>query len=845
MDIGENKGEVETREAIETVTAEAVASTGSGLVAASEVLPPNLFLLPVSQTTLFPGMVLPLILPEGKLTKAVEFVTEGSGYLGVILVSGASEKPVATAPLSTIQGVLGKEEDPRPEKPTQQEEAHSEYLRYGVAAKILKKINLPDNQVSVLLAGLQRFELKRVVSTEPYDVGNVSYLHDELRRDIELEALMRSALQQFKTISRDNPLISEEVKVALVNVDGPGKLADFMSSVLIRDVADYQRLLSLTSVKERLLVLLQILKREQDLQTVQKKIQDQINEKVTSAQKEFYLNEQLKSIQKELGRFNDDKSKTANRFHERLKGKTLKPEVETRIQEELEKHLTLNEQSSEYSVSTNYLDWLTSLPWGVRTQDSLNLKQSENILNEDHYGLKEVKNRILEFLAVRKLRGSSPAEGVSSILCLVGPPGTGKTSLGRSIARALGRKFFRFSVGGMRDEAEIKGHRRTYVGAMPGKILQGLKRVGSQNPVFLLDEIDKIATGWASGGDPASALLEVLDPEQNSEFLDHYLDVPFDLSDVLFITTANTLDTIPRPLLDRLEVIQLHGYTDREKVDIAKRHLIPKLQKKNALADAGIELSTPVLNHIVSRYARESGVRNLEKQLDRIFRKLALRFARGGAGKKVPAVKESQLPAFLGQPPFDIDERKNSQPPGVVTGLAWTSYGGEVLRVEAVTVPGRQGLTLTGTLGQVMQESASLAYTLVRQKTSRLGLDPRFFEKNQIHLHVPAGATPKDGPSAGVTMVTALLSLLSKKSVPTDIAMTGEVTLSGRVLPVGGIREKLLAAKRAGVTRIFIPKANMRDLKEVDKEVKQGLTITPVSRISDLVLHVFGRGFLT
>ena len=470
-------------------------------------------------------MILPLVIPEGKLTQTIENVLTGAGYIGVILTHSRQDD-VATGPTTSVTGMpvaatppaAGSAADPH----------LGSFCRFGVAAKVLKKINLPDNQVSILLTGLQRFELQRVVSTEPYYVGNVKYLPDEVVKDTEMEALLRAVLQQFKVISKDNPLISEEVKVALVNIDGPGKLADFMASILIRDVQDYQELLQTPDVRTRLRKLLVLLQREHDVQSVQRKIQEDINQKVSNAQKEFYLNEQLRLIQKELGRASDDKSQLLQKFGERMKALTLTPEAKKRIDDEMEKIQIINENSSEFSVAINYLDWVTALPWGVRTQDDLSLTHARKVLNEDHYGLKEVKERILEFLAVKKLKKSH--EG--TVFALFGPPGTGKTSLGKSVARALGRKFFRFSVGGMRDEAEIKGHRRTYVGAMPGKLIQGLKRVGSQNPVFLIDEIDKISTSWATGGDPASAPLELLDPEQNAEFLDHYLDIPFNCSEV-------------------------------------------------------------------------------------------------------------------------------------------------------------------------------------------------------------------------------------------------------------------------------------------------------------------------
>ncbi len=781
-------------------------TSSADVVMGSDAPPSHLFLIPVAHTTLFPGMVVPLILPEGKLAKTAEHVLENGGYVGVV-----------------FQNPLGK-----PKGSTH------EFSRYGVAAKILKKINLPDNQVSVLLAGVHRFEIGTLEKRDPYFEASVKYLFEEVRRDTELEALLRSSLSQFKNIAKDNPLISEEVKVALVNIDGPGKLADVMASVLVRDAEDYQTMLSLSNVKGRLHHLLLLLKKEQDVQSVQKKIQEDINTKISSAQREFYLSEQLKVIQKELGGYQDTRSRLMDKFQERLKTRKLPDEVKVRLEEEMQRLGVLHEHSSEFAVCLNYLDWTTSLPWGIRTPERMDLDRAAKILDEDHHGLKEVKQRILEFLAVRKLKKSS--EG--SILCFVGAPGTGKTSLGKSIARALDRKFFRFSVGGMRDEAEIKGHRRTYVGAMPGKLIQGLKRVGAQNPVFLIDEVDKIGTGWASGGDPASALLELLDPEQNTEFHDHYVDLPYNCSEVLFLTTANTLDTIPAPLLDRMEIIQLHGYTESEKLQIAKKHLVPKQLEKHALPRGTLRFTDKALKHLITNYAREAGVRNLEKCIARICRKVAYKVVRGRV-KKVVIDRPEIVGKYLGLPTFS-PEKALASVPGVATGLAWTSSGGEVLSVESVSVEGgKGGFTLTGQLGEVMQESANIAYTFVRNHTDRLNLGKRFFDKNILHLHVPAGATPKDGPSAGITMAASLYSLLSHKPLKAGLAMTGELTLSGRVLPVGGIKEKLLAAKRMGFRTVIVPSENARDLKELEPELRKGLKVLKVSSMEECLRHLF------
>ncbi|NBX67725.1 MAG: endopeptidase La [Proteobacteria bacterium] len=832
--LDDKKTKATKQRVLEEVSVSGAPSGASSLIPVDEILPPTLFLLPVAHTTLFPGMMVPLILPEGKLTKTLEKVMEKDGVLGVILNRDPEAGNVAAGPTTSIsglpvEGVVATQ--PKHEKKRAVKE--TPFHRYGVAARILKKINLPDNQVSVLLSGLQRFEIQEVLSTDPFYVASVKYLYEELEKGTELEALIRSCLSRFKQISKDNPLISEEVKVALVNIDGPGKLADFMASVLIRDVKDYQDFLAQADVKDRLHSLLLLLKKEEDVQSVQRRISDEINQKVSAAQREFYLNEQLKLIQKELGKNGNDRNRVIEKFKDRLKDKTLPNEVKNKIDEEFDKLSTLAEHSSEYSVSINYLDWVSSLPWGVRSKESYDLKKAREVLEKDHYGLKEVKERILEFLAVRKLKQTS--EG--TIICFVGPPGTGKTSLGKSIATALNRKFIRFSVGGMRDEAEIKGHRRTYVGAMPGKLIQGVKRAGTQNPVFLIDEIDKIGSSY-TGGDPASALLELLDPEQNTDFLDHYLDLPFDCSDIFFITTANSLDTIPPALLDRMEVITLSGYTDSEKLNIARKYLIPKQLKKNALKSGDVKFLEKGLKLLVQQYARESGVRVLERQISRVCRKAAYRIA---SGKNQPLVVEDSkvLEKLLGLPPYPPEDISRDKWVGTATGLAWTQYGGDVLSVESAQVEGRGGFVLTGSLGEVMQESANIAYTFVRGKAQALELPKKYFDRFSLHLHVPAGATPKDGPSAGVTMAASLYSLVTQKPLKPGVAMTGELTLTGKVLPVGGIKEKLLAAKRAHIKTVLLPKQNVRDFKEIESEVRQGLKVIFVSHMDDCLKHLF------
>lgn len=800
----------------------------------SLVLPARLPLLPVAQTTLFPGMLVPYVLPEGNLAKMVEKVADGDGLLGIVVAKDPQADTIATAPTSAAAAALGGEAAVPIEL-----ETVGDFLRFGIAARVVKRINLPDNQVSVLVTGLERFELEGVDrpgdGLGPTVHGQVKYRAEVLERSTEVEALLRSCLAQFKQIARDNPLISEEVRVALVNIDGPGKLADFMASVLLRDRATYQLFLGEFRVRERLQHLMLLLKKESEVQAVQRKIQEDVNQKVTSAQREFLLNEQLKLIQKELGRTGDERARLKEKFLDRIASKLVPDEAKKRIDEELEKLDALSEQSAEYAVAVNYLDWLTALPWSVVSVEQQSLRVAKRKLDADHYGLRDVKDRILEFLAVRKRR----VGGRAAILCLVGPPGTGKTSLGKSIAAALGRKFVRFSVGGMRDEAEIKGHRRTYVGAMPGKIIQALKRVGTQNPVFLIDEVDKIGAAIGTGADPASALLELLDPEQNREFLDHYLDVPFDCSDIFFVTTANTTDSIPPPLLDRLEVIQLSGYTDLEKRAIAERYLLPKQLEENGVGGGALTLTDQAVRLLMERYAREAGLRNLEKQIARLCRKAAYRLEMGhGAPLKVDSAKD--LEKWLGPAPYPPEPPGKKFPPGVAVGLAWTSYGGEVLTVESSVVSGKGTVTLTGTLGRVMQESATIAMTLLRRYAPALDLPDDYFERHAFHVHVPAGATPKDGPSAGVTLLASLYSVVSGRPTSPKVAMTGELTLTGKILPVGGIKEKVLAARRNGVEVVLIPEENARDVKLLPPELRKTLRFVPVGNAAAALKAVFG-----
>lgn len=615
-------------------------------------------------------------------------------------------------------------------------------------------------------------------------------------------------------------------------VEDTGKLADFVASMTSAEPHELQEILETMDVKKRVEKVILLLKKELEVSRLQKKITKQIEEKIARHQKEFFLREQLKEIKKELGLEKDEKTSEVERFEERAKDLVFTEEAKKRFDEEMEKLRLLEPNSAEYAVSRNYLDWLTAVPWGVFSEDNYDIAKAARVLNRDHYGLEDIKERILEFISTGKMKGNI----TGSIICFVGPPGVGKTSIGKSVAEALNRKFYRFSLGGMRDEAEIKGHRRTYIGAMPGKFLQSLKVVGTANPVIMLDEIDKI--GMSFQGDPASALLEVLDPEQNSQFLDHYLDVRFDLSNILFIATANQLDTIPLPLLDRMEVMQLSGYILKEKLEIARRFLVPKQIKDHGMKKGMVKIGSDAMARIIDGYAREAGVRSLENAIRKIMRKSTRKFAE--SADKAITITKNNLEEYLGKPRFMDESLYNNSIPGVVLGLAWTSMGGATLYIEATAVPSRsKGFKQTGQLGNVMKESTEIAYTYINSRIKEYGGDTEFFEKNIIHLHVPAGATPKDGPSAGITMATALYSLMKGKPVKRHIAMTGELTITGKVLPIGGVKEKTLAAKRAKVKTIIFPLENKKDWDELPDYIKTGLKVQFVNYFDDVLKIVF------
>jgi len=670
--------------------------------------------------------------------------------------------------------------------------------------------------------------LKKITQTEPYLKAKVEVIEDKVEQTTELEALVRNLTGLFQRVIELAPNLPSELNVAVLNIPDPGSLADFIAANINLKFEERQEILETINVTERIKKLTAFVNRELEVLELGSKIQAQAKEEMTKAQREFFLREQLKAIQKELGE-TDERTIEINELRQKIAEAKLPPEANKEAEMELERLAKMPPGAAEYTVSRTYLDWLTNLPWSRNTEDNLDISQASRVLNEDHYDLDKVKERILDYLAVRKLKPDTKGP----ILCFVGPPGTGKTSVGQSIARALGRKFVRMSLGGIRDEADIRGHRRTYVGALPGRIIQGLRRAGSNNPLFMLDEIDKMGVDFR--GDPAAALLEVLDPEQNFSFVDHYLDVPFDLSKVMFITTANIIDPVPPALRDRMEVIELPGYTENEKLHIAKKFLIPKQLKENGLTPEQLEISDETVLGIIRNYTREAGVRNLEREIGTICRKVARRIAE--ERKEITVVTKEMLHDYLGAEKFHYELAEKADEVGVATGLAWTPAGGDIIFVEASLVPGKGNLILTGRLGEVMQESARAALTYARSLTANwtppADFGKSFYEETDVHIHVPAGAIPKDGPSAGVTMAVALISALYKKPVCKDIGMTGEITLRGKILPVGGIRDKVLAAHRAGLKKIVLPKENEKDLEEVPQEVKEELQFIFVETIDE------------
>jgi ATP-dependent Lon protease len=746
-------------------------------------IPEELPILPAGENILFPFIIVPLATQEQRVVQLID---------------------AAMAENKTI-GVFAQRADQPP--------PHNLYS-IGSAALIVRMFKLPDGSIRAFLQGLARIRLKKITQTEPYLKAKVEVVEEKVKKTTELEALARNLQNLFQRVVEIAPNLPAELGIAAMNMPEPGSLADFVAAHINLKREEAQEILETLDVTERIKKLTGYINRELEILELGSKIQSQIKGEMDKAQREFLLREQLKAIQKELGEV-DERTMEINELKAKIEAAKLPPEAQKEAEQELDRLAKMPPAAAEYTVVRTYLDWLISLPWAKSTEDNLDIVQAAAVLDEDHYDLNKVKERILDYLAVRKLKKDMKGP----ILCFVGPPGTGKTSVGQSIARALERKFFRMSLGGIRDEAEIRGHRRTYVGALPGRILQGIRRAESNNPVFMLDEIDKVGIDFR--GDPSAALLEVLDPEQNFAFVDHYLAVPFDLSKVIFITTANIVDPIPPALQDRMEVIELPGYTEQEKLHIAKKFLLPKQLKENGLSPERLQVSDEALLDIIRSYTREAGVRNLEREISAICRKVARQVAAGS--EQSIMVTPDKLQEYLGAQRFRYELAEEADEIGVATGLAWTQAGGDVIFVEATPVSGKGNLILTGHLGEVMQESARAALTYARSKAASLGIEENFYEKKDVHIHVPAGAIPKDGPSAGVTMAVALISALTQRPVSKEVGMTGEITLRGKVLPVGGIKEKVLAAHRAGIKKVILPKENEKDLEEVPQEIKEEL----------------------
>jgi ATP-dependent Lon protease len=711
----------------------------------------------------------------------------------------------------------------------------------GVAAAIHRMIKSPDGTIRLLVQGVERIRIEEWIAEKPYLRARVSTVPETVEEGLEIEALMRNAVDLLRRLVSLVSQLPDELLTAAINLDDPRQLVYFIATNIRMEIPDAQAILELESVRDKFLKLTSIMTKELEVLELGRKIQTEAQSEMEKMQREYFLREQMKAIQKELGE-QDEQAVEVEEYRKKIMEAGMSEEAAREALRELSRMEKMPTQAAEYSVIKTYLDWLTEMPWQVATEDQLDIPHARQVLDEDHYDLEDIKERILEYLAVRKLKLERrddrkeeltdhirrEREGV--ILCFVGPPGTGKTSLGRSIARALGRKFIRMSLGGMRDEAEIRGHRRTYIGAMPGRVIQGLKRVGTRNPVFMLDEIDKIGSDWR--GDPSSALLEVLDPEQNRDFRDHYLDVPFDLSQVMFITTANMLSPIPAPLRDRMEILELDGYTEEEKLRIAQQYLLPRQIRENSLRPAEVSFSDDAMRAIIRDYTREAGVRNLERQIGTVCRKIATRVAQE-EGVSVH-VERDDLVEYLGKPRFYFEAAERTEIPGVATGLVWTPTGGDITFIEATQMKGNRRLTLTGKLGDVMKESAQAAVSYVRSKASELGIDENAFSESDLHIHVPAGAVPKDGPSAGVAIATALVSLLTGRKVRSDVAMTGEITLRGQVLPVGGIKQKVLAAARVGLDTVVLPERNKPDLDEVPEEIRKQLHFVFAERVDDV-----------
>ncbi|MDX6605702.1 MAG: ATP-dependent Lon protease [Solirubrobacterales bacterium] len=788
--------DVETPQ-LEVVELPDVEDLGSG----RERLPDALPILPLRETVTYPDTLTPLSVGQERSIQLVNEVLSGNRMLAMV----ASKDP--------------ENDTPGPD----------DLYGVGVAGTVARMMKVPDGTLRILVQGSERIRILDYVTEQPYLVARIEEMPDVIETSTELEALTRNVQSTFSEIIEAIPYLPEELQLAVANLDEPTALSHLIAGALRISTEEKQELLETVNVTKRLRRLSEILTRELEVVQLGSKIQSQVESEIDKGQREYFLRQQLKAIQEELGE-GDEQQAELSELRERIEKAGLPEEAQKAADRELSRLEKLPAVAAEYGVIRTYLEWLVDLPWSNQTEDNLDIPHAREVLDKDHYDLEEVKDRILEYLAVRKLNPESPGP----ILCFVGPPGVGKTSLGRSIAKALGREFERISVGGVRDEAEIRGHRRTYIGALPGTIIRALRDAGTRNPVFMIDEIDKMGADFR--GDPSSAMLEVLDPAQNSTFRDHYLDLPFDLSEVLFIATANILDTVPLPLQDRMEVIQLAGYTVKEKLHIAKRYLVPRQLGANGLKASQIEFADPALTAIIVEYTREAGVRNLEREIGTVCRKIARQVAEGKAEGKV-RISAKRARELLGKRRFFSEQRRRTKDPGVATGLAWTPVGGEVLFVEATAVPGSGSLTITGQLGDVMRESAQAALTWVRRHSKDLapGLPDDWFAKHDIHVHVPAGAVPKDGPSAGVAMTTALASLITNRPVRNDVAMTGEITLTGQVLPIGGLKEKSLAAQRAGIKLVIVPDRNEGDVEEISEQEREGLEFVYADDIGDVL----------
>jgi ATP-dependent Lon protease len=771
----------------------------------SEKLPDKIPLIPLADGILFPRMVIPIVVTQNDYVKMIDTVMAGNRMIGLVAVKNPDKK-----------------DRYRPE----------DLHEIGTMSLILKMAKDENEKIHLMIQGLSRVRVKQVIKDTPYMEAMVEPITDAGKKDKETEGLMSNLTKIFQDIVRISPVIPNELGAMSTTIEEPGTLADMIASTINCSLEEKQTVLAALDIKDRLKKTTKLANHQVEVLKLGDKIQSQVKEDMNQQQKEFYLRKQLKAIKDELGE-KDDTSVEVEEYRAKIEAARMPEEAYKAATRELERFARMHPSSSEYTVSSTYLDWLTELPWGISSEDKLDIKAARAILDKDHFGLEKPKKRILEYLAVRKLNPGSKGP----ILCFAGPPGTGKTSLGRSIARALGREFVRISLGGVRDEAEIRGHRRTYVGALPGRIIQELRKAGKNNPVFMMDEIDKVGADFK--GDPSSALLEVLDPEQNYSFADHYLDVSFDLSKVMFIGTANIIDTIPPALRDRMEIINLRGYTLEEKIKIATHYLIPRQRKENGLTAGQISFSKNVIRRIISDYTREAGLRNAEREIASVCRGVAAKIAEGI--KVSPAIKVEDLKEYLGPVRYTSEVGEKSLSPGVVMGLAWTPVGGELLFIEATSMKGKRGLTLTGQLGDVMKESAMAALSFIRANAKKYHIDEDFYEKTDFHIHVPSGAIPKDGPSAGVTILTALVSLLTGKRVKNKLAMTGEITLRGKVMPVGGIKEKVIAAHRAGIKEVVLPAANEKDTDEIPDKVKKDLTFHYAVLMDDVLDFAFSK----